>query len=530
MELERKSFSSAVQLAPDEGKGIVRALVSVFGNVDRTGERVMPGAFKSSLQNRKPVGVWAHDWTKPIAKTLDATETPEGLVITGQFNLDTQAGAEAYSNLKFGLINEWSIGYRVVKESRGGERKEIRQLDELELFEFSPVLVGMNPATRLLSIKAETDGGTTAMSGQEAVEAKELIESSEYKEWLAIRNKPVYTVPFQGAGGFGPGGFPGGGRWNEQKSYAQRFVESAEYKNWVGSHSANSDSQSVTFGDVSLKTLMSTTTGWVPESTRSGLVVPFATRPIMITDVIPTIGSLQNSYVYMEHTTFTNAAAETAEGASKPEGALALTEKTTPIRKIPVHIPVTDEQLEDVPGIQMWIENQLSFMVRQRLDSQIINGDGTGVNLLGILATPSVQTQAKGADPSPDAIYKAMTKVRVTGRAIPTAVVVHPNDWQKIKLLRESTGLYIWGHPAASGPDSIWGLPVVQTDALPEGTAIVADFSNYTLLVERNSMTIKIGWTGDQFITNTRTILAEIRVGFVVTRPTAVCLVTGLNA
>ena len=79
-----------------------------------------------------------------------------------------------------------------------------------------------------------------------------------------------------------------------------------------------------------------------------------------------------------------------------------------------------------------------------------------------------------------------------------------------------------------SGPSRIWGVPVVVSDAVTEGTAITGDFTNYTLLAERKQMTIKVGYQNDDFIKNQRSIVAEIRVAFVVTRPTAICLVTGV--
>jgi hypothetical protein len=152
MELERKQFTASVQAA-DEYR--ITALVSVFNVVDHANERVMPGAFKASLARRMPKGVWAHDWQTPVAKTLEAHETDKGLVIDAVFNPDTQRGREAYSDIKFGIIDEFSIGYRVVKDSFDSESKNIRQLDELELYEWSPVLVGMNPATELLTIKSD---------------------------------------------------------------------------------------------------------------------------------------------------------------------------------------------------------------------------------------------------------------------------------------------------------------------------------------------------------------------------------------
>ncbi len=310
----------------------------------------------------------------------------------------------------------------------------------------------------------------------------------------------------------------------DRKSIGQSFVESKQYMRMLESGAKESDEVSM---DIGLKTLMTTTTGWVPEATRSGRIVDYAVRPIQVTDIIPTIQISQNAFIYMEETTFTNAAVETAEGAPKPEAALALTQRTSLVRKIAVWIPVTDEQLEDVPGIQSYIEQRLSFMVRQRLDSQILVGTGVAPNLYGIVPQAG-QTQAKGADPTPDAVYKAMTKVRVTGRAMPDYFVVHPNDWQDIRLLRTLDGIYIWGSPMDAGPERIWGLPVVVTDGITEGTGLVGDFGNFSLLAERKQLTIKVGFQNDDFIRNQRSIVAEIRVALAVLRANAFATVTGI--
>jgi len=311
-----------------------------------------------------------------------------------------------------------------------------------------------------------------------------------------------------------------------QKGIGQQFVESKQYQDFLKNHATGMESDSV-FIDTNIKTLVSTTT-WVPGAARSSVVVPYATPAPVVTDLIPTIQINQNAFVYMEETTFTNAAIEVAEGTAKPEAALALTERTSPVRKIAVWIPVTDEALEDIPQMQSYLENRLGFMVKQRLNTQILVGNGTAPNLRGILNVVGIQTQAKGVDPTPDAVYKAMTKVRVTGQAIPSAYVSHPNDWQEVKLLRTTDGIYIWGSPSEAGPDRIWGLPVVLDAGLTEGTGIVGDFQNYSLLAERKGLTIKVGYQNDDFIKNQRSIVAEIRVAFAVLRPAAFCSVTGI--
>jgi hypothetical protein len=78
------------------------------------------------------------------------------LWVKGQFNLDTQPGREAYSNLKFGAIDEFSIGYRVLEDAHD-KKTGVRDLVRGEWYEWSPVLVGANDATELLSIKSADD-------------------------------------------------------------------------------------------------------------------------------------------------------------------------------------------------------------------------------------------------------------------------------------------------------------------------------------------------------------------------------------
>jgi len=165
----------------DEGQ--VEAIVSVFGNVDSYGERVMPGAFTESLGKKLPKGVWMHDWSNPVAKTLEATELlpgdarlPEslkelgGLYIKGQFFKDIEDSWQAYLKVREGLVDEFSIGYRLQEWAKDEQDGTIKLL-KLDLFEWSPVLVGANRATATLSVKQFLEGGNVAMSLQDHTDA-----------------------------------------------------------------------------------------------------------------------------------------------------------------------------------------------------------------------------------------------------------------------------------------------------------------------------------------------------------------------
>jgi HK97 family phage major capsid protein len=248
-----------------------------------------------------------------------------------------------------------------------------------------------------------------------------------------------------------------------------------------------------------------------------------------VADLFPLVRTSQAAYVYMSETTFTNNAAEASEGGTYAESALALTQVTVPVQKVATFIPVTDEQLEDVDGIQSYLDQRLGYMIRARVDSQLLVGDGTPPNIRGVNNAASIQTQALGGDVTPDAIYKAMTAVRVTGRANPSGIVMHPNDWQDIKLLRSSDGIYIWGNPADNAPDRIWGVNVVITDAQTQNTAIVGDFAGYSLLVLRRDLEIQISNShSTYFIEGKQAVRADLRLAAVYLRGTAFCKVTGI--
>lgn len=281
--------------------------------------------------------------------------------------------------------------------------------------------------------------------------------------------------------------------------------------------------------DFDIKTLFERSAGWDPEVIRDSRVVLAAQRPVQVTDLLPSVPWSQKAYSYMEETTFTNAAAERTEGAAYVESALALTERTVVVESIGTFIPVTDEQLADERAAEAYLNTRLPFMVRQRLDGQILVGDGNTPNIEGVNSVTGIQTQAKGADPTPDAVYKAMTKVKVTGRATPNAIVAHPNDWQDVRLLRTSDGIYIWGSPSEAGPARIWGVQVVESDAQTENTMVVGDFANYSLLVVRSGMEIKVSDShSDYFVKGKQAVRAGVRVAAVWLRPAAFATVTGV--
>lgn len=356
----------------------------------------------------------------------------------------------------------------------------------------------------------------------EEVEAFLAVEATATK----ARERRDADKPDDGTGE--PGSDPAPKGKADKRSFGEMVTDSKVIKGMAGGVGPE-----VHF-DVEVKTIFQTSfdgfgAGWIPQVTRTGKLVDFPTRPIQLIDLIPATTTAQAAVVYMEETTFSNNSAELLEGGVYSESALALTQRSSNVRKLGTFIPVTDEQLDDVPQVQGYLTNRLPFMLRQRLDSQILNGNGTAPNLRGFLNVAGIQTQAKGADPTPDAIYKAMVNIRLIGRAMPDAAVFHPLNWQTVQLLRTADGLYIWGSPSETTAPRIWGLPVVLADSIPSGTALVGDYGNYTELSTRRGIDVQISNShGAFFIQGQQAIRADVRVALIPYRPLALCTVTGL--
>ncbi len=159
-------------------QGVIKAYVAIFGNVDLGGDILEPGAFAESISKKLPKIIWHHDWEQPIGTTLMAKEVmpgdpslPEsirengGLYVEGQLVAGVQKADEARLLLKAGAIDEFSFGYWV--DDGFLDKEGNFHLKKVEIFEWSPVLVGMNPKTVLVEAKAKKDGEPKDGEGQE---------------------------------------------------------------------------------------------------------------------------------------------------------------------------------------------------------------------------------------------------------------------------------------------------------------------------------------------------------------------------
>ncbi|GEM_PF-5070351 len=290
--------------------------------------------------------------------------------------------------------------------------------------------------------------------------------------------------------------------------------------------------------NVEVKTLMTTTAGVpYPSAGNQGVVVYKPSAPTTLLDVLETIPANPGTgYRFYQESLYTNNADTVLEAGTYPESALRLIEVTAGIYKVATWIPVTDEQLSDIPGAAEYIDGRLRTMVRSKAAAKAMSGSGTN-DVAGILNVTGILTQAKATDTVLDAIYKAMMKVSDVGtgnddleKANVDTLIMHPTDWATLRLAKDSTGNYLLGDPAAQGVRDVWGVPVILDNSLTVGTALALDSKFFKILLGDDVTVQQTNSHVDYFVKGINAVRAQIRMGMVPLRPSAAVTITGLNA
>lgn len=249
-------------------------------------------------------------------------------------------------------------------------------------------------------------------------------------------------------------------------------------------------------------------------------------RPLTLRQMVTNGTTNTDTVEFVRVAGYTNAAAPTAEASAatgttgtKPESALTFERVSETVKTIAHWVPITRRALSDAGQVRTIVDGLLRYGLEEELEDQMVNGAGTGENFTGISNTTGVQAQAWDTNVL-TTTRKARTKVRVVGRANPTAYVMHPNDWETIDLLQDAEQRYRFGGPMELGNPRLWGLPVVECEGCTEGVAYVGDWRQ-AVLWDREQASVQVGTINDQFIRNMLTILAELRAAFGVFRPEA---------
>jgi HK97 family phage major capsid protein len=358
--------------------------------------------------------------------------------------------------------------------------------------------------------------------------ARLMMEANdrEYKRMIEPANPMIHASANGSGHGSGHGAAGGSGR---EPSLRNAIMQSKSYQAF---RAGTNDSFQIELPYTDVKALITLTT-ITPQNIRRPDMVELALEERTVSDLMLQGGVDRSVVEYYEETAFTNNATMTAEGVAKTESDFTTALRSDTVRKVAHWLQATTEALADIPFLETQMRGRLAFGVRRKEEQQILSGDGTGQNILGVLNRSGIQTQAVGgAVTAMDAVYIAMQKIRGSaglGFAEPTGIVMHPSNWTNIKLTKTADGIYLYGAPADEGVDRLWGLTIRQTTGITAGTALVGAFRPHSEILRREGITIRMSEEHASFaIENKVLLVAESRLGLAVYRPSAFCTVTAL--
>lgn len=252
-------------------------------------------------------------------------------------------------------------------------------------------------------------------------------------------------------------------------------------------------------------------------------VVEEPLRPLSIRDLLDVGTTSSNLIEWIKELLFTNSADVVSEGAQKPESNITYEREDVPVRTIAHWIHATRQVLSDFPQLQTLINGRLTYGLKIVEENQILLGDGTGENILGLIPQATAYNNGlnRANDTFIDVIRHAILQVRLSFYPA-TGIVLTPTDWHNIELTKDNENRYLMANPAGNLPAMLWGRPVVESDAMPNDQFLVGAFRLAATLFDREQATIAVSTEDrDNFIKNMVTILVEERLALAVARPAA---------
>jgi HK97 family phage major capsid protein len=285
----------------------------------------------------------------------------------------------------------------------------------------------------------------------------------------------------------------------DRRSWGQRVIESPEFKAFGGSG---------TSGKISVPGFLETRAAI--DTTTLG-----SNSPAPLTPLLGAVGRIRTSSGTVEYLTWSGAAAAAAvaEGALKPEAAVAPTPTPLSLTTYAHWKAITRQALEDLPQVRSIVESKL----RQGLLIALEKAAAAAIN--GATLGGTVVTDATGG--LSGGIRTAAGEVQGRGYT-PDTVLLNPGDFANLDVAAASSSL-----SGPSAPSAYWGLRPVASADVAAGTAFVGDFSTGVSWFDRGDEAVYLSDShADYFVRNLLVILAEVRAAFAVTEPAALQEVT----
>lgn len=299
----------------------------------------------------------------------------------------------------------------------------------------------------------------------------------------------------------------------------QRGSNLYQFKNWGLSYGARQMRYLKTITDAAGSGGPLTTEMRIP-----GIVIP-GQRRLRIRDLVAAGRTTDSVVEFARELTWTdNAQSQALQGDVKGESDATYELVQSTARTIAHFIKISKQMLNDVAQLESVVDGRMMFHLLLEEEDQLLTGDGTGGNLLGIIPQASAYSNALETALSIsninrlDRIRVAITQIQEANH-IPDGIAMSVRDWASIELSKTSENAYLFVNPQNQTSPMLWGLPVVATTALSAPQFLVGAFTMGAQIFDKEDASLELSTQDeDNFQRNLCTIRAEERLAFVVYR------------
>lgn len=378
----------------------------------------------------------------------------------------------------------------------------------------SDIIETLNTGLKSVETKLETElksaiekyEGQVATNGEAANEAKAAVKA------LSEKFESTITELSQKMEGFkAPAA-------EVAESAGAEFVKSQQFKQLVAGDRQNAR--------LELKnTVTSGSTTVFPQQNQGIISGDF--KPLTIRQLLRAVPVSSNAVYSLREASWTNDAAEVSQGAAKAESDLTFEQYNVTIQTVAHWIKVSNQLLADAPAVMSYIDTRLRDGLAQRIDAQLLNGNGTSPNLSGITDSGNYTAYTATSDDNLfDAINRAKYALWAKGYT-PDAVIVNPADWGAAERTREqysagNMGMYLAGVPGTASSVNPFGVRVVLSNNVTAGKFVIGAFDMSAVVYNRTGAVVEMGFVGSDFTNNLVTIRAEERLALAVEKPSAI--------
>ena len=311
----------------------------------------------------------------------------------------------------------------------------------------------------------------------------------------------------------------------EAKSVGDSFVADKAYTDFV-SGAATSARAVITLNKDSHPTTVGTSGPEATSLAPSFYAGVFGTPnvPQKIEPLIPHIAVTTDSVDYV--TVADNIGATgVAEAGKIPESTFTPTLAKANVVNVAHYTKITKQLADDAPALAAYINTKMLYGLQNKVENQIVNGNGTAPQLKGLLANGSytdASTQLAGAKNLFDLLL-LLQGVAETAAYEPEALVLNPMTWAQLAMEKDSQGRYLLGGPGLAANKSVWGIPVVTSSAVPAGKFIFGNFTQTVTIYDRQQVAVEMtGTNEDDFTHYLYTIRASRRLALAVEVPAGI--------